>query len=309
MAAGSALAAASLALIGFAKHLEIFLVGWLFAGVAAAFTLYEAAFSLLAQQGVPDFRRSVGVVTVAGGLASTVFWPASVFLSERFGWRGMMLCFAALQALICLPLHWHGLRRSVIVRLPAPAEPTSPTQPPRFLFLAAGFGLSSLVTSIAAVHLIPRLVDSGESTVWAAGLAALAGPFQAAARLSELAPSVPSPHLSGFVAFSLLALSMFALAAPRGGVAMIAAVAAYGMANGALTIVRSATLMEAAGPHSYIRSSGLVLSPSLGARAVGPVLAAWMLSSGVTYEALFLILTLLALLALALFTRTRRRSG
>ncbi len=193
MAAGSALAAASLALIGFAKHLEIFLVGWLFAGVAAAFTLYEAAFSLLAQQGVPDFRRSVGVVTVAGGLASTVFWPASVFLSERFGWRGMMLCFAALQALICLPLHWHGLRRSVIVRLPAPAEPTSPTQPPRFLFLAAGFGLSSLVTSIAAVHLIPRLVDSGESTVWAAGLAALAGPFQAAARLSELAPSVPSP--------------------------------------------------------------------------------------------------------------------
>ncbi len=140
------------------------------------------------------------------------------------------------------------------------------------------------------------------------GLAALAGPFQVAARLSEFAPVIPSSHLSGVIALSLLALSMSALAVPAAGVAVIAAVAAYGMANGALTIVRSASLMESTGHLDYVRSSGLVLAPSLVARAAGPILAAAMLSSGVTYEGLFLILTIAAVLSLGFFIRANRQS-
>lgn len=311
MTAGSALAAASLALIASAPDIEAFFLGWVITGVAAALTLYEAAFSVLAQHRPGDFRRSVGVVTVAGGFASTVFWPVSALFSEWLGWRGMMFSFAALQALICLPLHWRGLPRQASGRpLSAHPEaaPTSPALPSRLFLLATGFGLSSLVTSIAAVHLIPRLVESGESTVWAAGLAALAGPFQVAARLSEFAPVIPSSHLSGVIAISLLALSMWALVAPGGGVAVVAAVAAYGMANGALTIVRSASLMQVAGPQGYVRSSGLVPSPSLVARAAGPILAAAMLSSGLTYEGLFLILTIAAVLSLGFFIRANRQS-
>jgi len=52
----------------------------------------------------------------------------------------------------------------------------------------------------------------------------------------------------------------------------------------------------------------VVLSPALGARAAGPILAAALLSSGVTYEGIFLILTLAVVLSLALFLGARPKS-
>lgn len=304
MGAGSALAALSLAIVSGAERIEVFYLGWVLVGAAAALTLYEAAFSVLALHNSGGFRRSVGIVTIAGGFASTVFWPLSTVLSDQLGWRGALLCFAALQAFVCLPLHWRGLPRSepgALLLGSGASGRQSVAARPRLILLASSFALSSLVTSIASVHLIPRMVEGGESVSWAVGLAALAGPFQVLARLTEFAPSVPSIALSGAGALFCLALSMWSLATPGEGAALVAAVAAYGAANGMLTIVNSASIMDAAGAQEYARASGLALSPALGARAAGPLLAAAMLSLGVPYEHLFRFLSAAGIASLALF--------
>jgi predicted MFS family arabinose efflux permease len=303
MSGGSALAALALGTLASADHIAVFYLGWILAGVATAFSLYEAAFSVLAFHHSGSFRRSVGIVTIAGGFASTVFWPLSTALSQWLGWRAALLCFAALHAFVCLPLHWLGLpRHEPSTSLPetrASGRIASAARP-RLLLLAGSFSLSALVTSIAAVHLIPRLIERGDSIAWAVSLAALAGPFQVLARLTEFAPRVPSISLSGATALSCLALSMWTLAAGKGA-ALVAAVAAYGMANGMLTIVRSASLMDVVGPSGYARASGMTQSPALVARAAGPFLAATVLSEGVTYEDLFGLLGASAVASLVLF--------
>jgi predicted MFS family arabinose efflux permease len=304
MGGGSALAALSLGTVALADRLAVFYLGWILAGAASAFTLYEAAFSVLALHHSGTFRRSVGVVTVAGGFASTVFWPVSTALSDWLGWRAALLCLAALHAFVCVPLHWLALprhERSASLPGTRTAARIAPAARPRLFLLALSFSLSSLVTSIAAVHLIPRLVGRGDSMAWAVTLAALAGPFQVLARLTEFAPRVPSISLSGATALSCLALSMWTLAAAGHGIALVAAVAAYGMANGMLTIVRSASLMNVAGKEGYARASGMTQSPALIARAAGPFLAATMLAAGFTYEHLFGFLGAAAVAALILF--------
>ena len=52
----------------------------------------------------PRARRPITVLTLAGGFASTVGWPATHLLIGAVGWRGTYLVYAALLAAVCAPL-------------------------------------------------------------------------------------------------------------------------------------------------------------------------------------------------------------
>ena len=45
------------------------------------------------------------MLAIVGGLASTVFWPVSEALETFFGWRGVLLVYAAFHLLVCAPVH------------------------------------------------------------------------------------------------------------------------------------------------------------------------------------------------------------
>lgn len=75
MTAGSVLGVASLLVIAAAPNLPVFFTGWLLAGLAMAATFYQPAFAALTRWWAPDHVRALTVVTLAGGLASTVFAP------------------------------------------------------------------------------------------------------------------------------------------------------------------------------------------------------------------------------------------
>src|SRR5262249_32578230 len=57
-------------------------------------------------------RRPITALTLAGGFASTVSWPATHVLLEAVGWRGTYLVYAALLALVAAPLHAFALPRT-----------------------------------------------------------------------------------------------------------------------------------------------------------------------------------------------------
>ncbi|MFF4755504.1 MFS transporter [Streptomyces sp. NPDC002514] len=110
MTAGSALGTASLLTIALAPNLPVFLLGWAAAGLAMASTFYQPAFAALTRWHAPDHIRPLTIVTLAGGLASTVFAPLTAILADHLSWRGTYLTLTAVLALITIPTHALALR-------------------------------------------------------------------------------------------------------------------------------------------------------------------------------------------------------
>src|SRR3954452_8246532 len=106
LAAGAILLALGQAIIGLAPTLMAFLFGWAVIGIAMGASLYDPAFSALGKLYGGAARSRISVLTVFGGLASTVCWPISAFLVDLVGWRGTCLTYSAIQAGLCLPLIW-----------------------------------------------------------------------------------------------------------------------------------------------------------------------------------------------------------
>ena len=81
-------------------------------GVAMSANLYDSAFATLGRIFGAGARRPITALTLAGGFASTVSWPATHFLLEAVGWRGTYLVYAAVLAFVAAPLHAFALPRS-----------------------------------------------------------------------------------------------------------------------------------------------------------------------------------------------------
>ncbi len=111
MTLGSTLGTVLLLAWASVEDLWVFYLVWVGMGLAMAATLYEPAFAVLAKW----FERGRGsallLVTLAGGLASTIFLPLSAWLVEAQGWRGALLALAALLALLTIVPHALVLRR------------------------------------------------------------------------------------------------------------------------------------------------------------------------------------------------------
>lgn len=87
-----------------------FYVAWIWLGLGLAATLYTPAFAVVTRRFPQDFRRAIITLTFLGGLASTVFIPLFAWWMELWGWRQALVAVAALQLLVCAPLHAWLLR-------------------------------------------------------------------------------------------------------------------------------------------------------------------------------------------------------
>ncbi len=104
MPAGAVIAALGCAALAAAHGLALYYLAWIVLGVGMRLCLYDAAFASLARAAGPTARRPMSQITLFGGLASTVMWPAGHALSGWLGWRGAVLAYGAL-ALATLPLY------------------------------------------------------------------------------------------------------------------------------------------------------------------------------------------------------------
>ncbi len=111
MPVGSLLGALGLVGLVHADHPAAYLAVWMLLGVAIAASLYDPAFATLGRIFGTAARRPITALTLAGGFASTVSWPATHFLLESVQWRGTYLVYAVLLAVIAAPLHAFVLPR------------------------------------------------------------------------------------------------------------------------------------------------------------------------------------------------------
>ncbi|HEY7903347.1 MAG TPA: MFS transporter [Casimicrobiaceae bacterium] len=274
LTAGSLLGAASMALLAAAQNTPMLVTGWLMAGVASTAVLYDAAFATLHQVAASAFRRAVTVLTLLGGLASTVFWPLSRFLLETVGWREAFVVYAALHLLLCMPVH----ALCVPDAAPAPAasrqEPqVSMPMPRALLWLALAMSITSFVAVAVSAHLMTLLGASGLAARDAVLIGSMIGPMQVAGRIVEYgAARNVAATATGTFAFALMAVALCVLTQVHGTwIVALAFVIAYGWANGVFTIVRGTVPRALFGAQGYGSLLGRLARPQFFARAVAPV--------------------------------------
>lgn len=276
MTTGSAVGTASLLVIATAPNLFLFTAGWLLAGFAMASTFYQPAFAALTRWWAPDHVRALTVVTLAGGLASTVFAPLTAQLSAHFGWRHTYLILAAVLAAITLPAHALALRAP----WPATAHPTSVQAPtsravPRsrtFLLLTTALTLSAFAMYAVVVTLVPLLLDRGYTTSQAAWVLGLGGLGQTLGRiLYTTIARRTTPAVRAAVLIGLGGVSTAAFALIPGPYPLLAALAVMaGTVRGNLTLLQATAVTDRWGANQYGRLSGLLAAPTTMASALAP---------------------------------------
>ncbi|MCX5388992.1 MFS transporter [Streptomyces sp. NBC_00094] len=303
MTAGSAVGSLSLVIVALAPNLPVFFAGWALAGLAMATTFYQPAFAALTRWWAPDHVRALTVVTLAGGLASTVFAPLTAVLADHLSWRATYAVLAAILAAVTIPAH------ALALKAPWPAAPDAPAdtaETPRtivrsrpFLLLGAALTLSSFAMYAVVVTLVPLLVERGYTTAQAAWALGLGGAGQTLGR-TLYAPLArrTGPTVRTTVLIALGGLTTAALAVTPGPYGLVIAVSiAAGMVRGNLTLLQATAVTDRWGARHYGRLSGILGAPAMTASALAPFAAALLAVPLGGYPALFGVLAGLGALA------------
>jgi hypothetical protein len=277
------------------------------------FGLYEAAFATVAGLYGAAARNAITGITLFAGFASTIGWPLSTLMIDRFGWRGACLSWALLHGVAGLPLN-----RLVVPRARPPAVALPDPGPhagqalgtTRMMVVLAGvFGVTWFVASAYAAHL-PRLLEAlGAAPAAAIGAAALAGPAQVAARLAEfgLLPRA-APMVSARLAVAMHPVGAVLLAV-FGAPLAIPFVLLHGGGNGLLTIARGTLPLALFGAAGYGLRTGLLAAPARLLQGAAPLLFGMILDRGGPAVALAFSGLLSALALAALLTLRGHRAG
>ena len=333
MSLGSAVGAVLLLVWASVEDLWVFYLVWAGIGLAMAATLYEPAFAVLAKWFERRRAQALLLVTLAGGLASTIFLPLSAWLVGEQGWRGALFVLAAILALLTIVPHALILRRrpADLGLLPDGVEPANSPQEETaqaaqvpseelksvslgaalrgsaFWLLAAAFFLGTLSQAAVYVHLIPYLAERGYGLGSAATLTGLIGASQVLGRVvvTFLEGRLPRDAVTAGV-FALQAVALIVLIQSRSAVGVLSFVLPFGAASGAVTLARATAVAEFYGPDHYGSIGGVVGMFVTGARTLAPVGAGAMSVALGGYSPVLWTLTLgSALAAVSIFLADR----
>ncbi|MFD7070625.1 MFS transporter [Streptomyces sp. NPDC059913] len=276
MSAGSVLGTASLVIMAVAPNLLVFYVGWLLAGLAMASTFYQPAFAALTRWWAPDHVRALTIVTLAGGLASTVFAPLTAALAGHMSWRMTYFVLAVFLAAVTVPAH--------VLALKAPWPPAPPqsahtrdsvitvSRSRPFWMLATALTLSAFTVYAVVVALVPLLLERGYSTGQAAWALGLGGAGQTLGRTlyATLARHTGATTRTTTL-IALSGLTTVALAFTPGPYPLLVALSvAAGMVRGNLTLLQATAITDRWGATHYGRLSGILAAPTTTASALAP---------------------------------------
>ena len=313
LAGGALLLAAGLAGVGLAPNYPLYLVAWAIVGAGMGAGLYDAAFSTLGNIYGSNARGPITSVTLFGGFASTVCWPLSAWLTQRFGWREACLVYAAIQLVLSLPILLLALPRGrrLDASQPKPAAVRlRPGEHAVFAILAAVVTIAATILAIVGTHLLPLLQARGVDLAVAVSLGAIIGPAQVGARVVEMFAGHRYHPVWTMIASAVL-VAVAAVMLYAGFPLLALAIALYGAGNGIGTVARGSLPLALFGADRYAVLMGRLALPILIAMAVSPYLGGVAFQRGGADWALGLLaglallnVTLVGALKLALARKT-----
>ena len=315
MTIGSLIGGLGLFLIVYAAHPIAYYAVWMMLGIAMAANLYDSAFATLGRIFGIGARRPITALTLAGGFASTVSWPATHYLIDRVGWQGTYLIYAALLVCIAAPLHAAALPRSRHeANVPVQSGSAAPVKvlPPYglpFILVASAFASYAFVPSGLSAHLLAIFARTGIDAGTVVWIGALFGPAQVGARLIEFAfgRNLHPLWVARFALSSLLcAFVMLAFLGVSIGTAAAFALM-FGGANGLVTITRGAVPLALFGASSYGHLIGRLAGPFLLVQSAAPLVMAFVIER-TSNSAALAVAAGFATVALICFIAIRRPS-
>lgn len=161
---------------------------WIAMGAVFSTVLYEPVFAVMARELKNDYRRGIIVITLLGGLASTVFIPLTHWLADSLGWRQALIVLAGLQAPFGILIHWLTLKRGdgevVAVKTPKlRGRVGGAMKKPVFWLLALSYGAHAFMFTGLTFHIIPLLSERGFSMPVIVAAYSVVGPFQVIGRI------------------------------------------------------------------------------------------------------------------------------
>lgn len=315
LSGGALLGAAGCALWSQAHSLPVLYAAWAVLGLAMAMTLYEPAFMEVTKRFPERYRQGITTITLVGGFASTLSFPAVAWLQARLGWRPALLVMA-LALLLVAPLHGWVLR-GAWKRPPIPgAVPVKAVQDqatlrqamqgPTFWLLTATFTLYTFALSTVWAHLMPAFESRGLTQVEAVAVMVWFGPAQVAGRFAFLWLGRSLNHRAlGLAVLALFPVTLMLFALGRQPAVLVAFAVLFGVANGLITIVRSNIVPDFYGREHVGRISGAMSGIALCTRAAAPFLTAWALLGLGGYTGLLWLLVGMGVVSLLLFALAR----
>jgi len=327
MAGGSVVGAICLIALAQVHQLWQFYVLWAGGlGLSMALTFYSVSFVVVANWFQRRRGAALALLTLVGGLASPIYIPLAGLLVPALGWRGTTVVMGLSQLVVALPLHAALVRRRPedLGLLPDGRLPSGSRERPALSGAALGAALGraafwtltlsgtlSLAASSAInAHQVPYMIGRGYGPVLAAGMAGLVGLASLPGRFALNAISDRIGHdrlLTACIAAQALGVAMLAVASSLP--LLLAYVAIYGFAFGAVNPLRASVMAQHFGRRAYGSITGVQgVATWLGA-GLGPLAAGWLYDRSGGYAlALWLAVAALALssLAVALTPRHER---
>lgn len=313
MTLGAALAGLGFLVWSRADALPWLYAAWLLLGAAMAMTLYEPAFNVLTKRFPLQYREGITTLTLVGGFASTLSFPAVAWLIRALEWRGALAAIGAVLLLAVAPLHAWALKGTPTQDAPPRAHDSADDatlhdalRERSFWLLTATFTLYSFAAAALWAHIMPALAAKGMSDAGALAVVVWFGPAQVAGRFAFLAfGRWMSIRTLGLVVLAGLPLSLAIFALADGTFALLLFALLFGLANGLVTIVRGNLVPEYFGREHVGRISGAMSAIALLSRAAAPLLTAWLLLALPGYRELLLGLAGLGVVAVIAYALAR----
>ena len=293
--------ASGFTLLGFSQNLSMLLRAYAIIGLGMAAGLFEVAFASIVRIFGKNSRNAITGVSLIAGFASVAGWTLSIYIQDRFGWRGVCWFWAGMHMLIALPLN---------ALLPAPPKAlaqaksdstlgnsslvqhnheysikqetiSNPRTAMRTTVLLAFIFAASAFIGMGLMSHLPRLLEGiGVPLAIAFTVGALVGPAQILGRildflfLGRLHPLIGTRLAA--LAHPLSAVALLIFGAPFAA----SAVVLHGLGNGILIISRGTLPLALFGAHGYGERQGWLMMPSRFAQAASPfvfglALTAW----------------------------------
>lgn len=254
-------------------------LAWAGLGACMATALYEPAFALITRaHDRPDARlRALAIVTLFGGLASTVFLPLAALLVNAFGWRtatGVLAVIMAVSTALTAPGDSAAPAPPIdhaAAAAPAPAHPGAAGVG----FFMGLFGMASLASSAFIANLVPALAERGLTPTTAALLGGLFGVMQLPGRALMVSQRLmlSAPALLA-VSLALQAVGLVLVAAVPSTPAVVAGVMTFAAGSGLTALARPFLVQSAFAIAQAGYVNGRLAQAQQLTRAAGPVAAA-----------------------------------
>ncbi|MDU3921437.1 MAG: MFS transporter [Klebsiella pneumoniae] len=219
-------------------------------------------------------RKTISHITLAGGLASALFWPLGEALLTIMPWQNALRIYA-LFALLSAWLSYQLPRQRLNSAAKSPASPATAEGDRRngaryAIFIA----LITFISNGTSTHL-PEFISHFGLPV-AVGM--LWGFGQTGARLGEVlaGPRVTSLTLTRFTALAMPLCFLLGLSSTTFAGCAAGFVLGYGAINGLVTIVKATLPLALFSAESYASRTGLLLIPGQLMAAVSPFAYAWL---------------------------------